>query len=412
MVYGFKKGSCQPRSRVMNMKLSHSGRYLMYGETLHDLYLNEFHKIDELSFEFFIKFLKESTIGTYKNGVKDISDLNNFLRETIYNISNVFDSKTKNSFIMEYELKYSNELLKEGIEDYTQHIKKIWSFVDSKLNQKGLYEQEQSLWDKTKSAVSGAVDYVKQKGIPWVMENLRAALFSWGGAAVQTLLATIGAPFGGNIVLYVVWGAMLAYDVYEAIQGRPNYVNLLIDIISIATFGVGGKIAVELFKKLGIMSGAIVRNLGQLLNKISASSGGAWFARTIKTVGSSLGSILSYLGKGITYAGDKLGIQTIKKVGSSIVSWTKNFISQLVNNPVVRKVTSSQLAPAAATGALVAGVNQVFGQDNKVFAGSFGKRGDEILAQSQGLPTQQEFEELIKATQDVEADYSGLFTAN
>ncbi len=394
----------------MNMKLSHSGRYLMYGETLHDLYLNEFHKIDELSFEFFIKFLKESTIGTYKNGVKDISDLNNFLRETIYNISNVFDSKTKDSFIMEYELKYSNELLKEGIEDYTQHIEKIWSFVDSKLTQKGLYEQ--SLLDKAKSMVTGAFDYIKQKGIPWVMENLRAALFSWGGAAVQTLLATIGAPFGGNIVLWVVWGAMLAYDIYEAIQGRPNYAYILIDIISIATSGVGGKIAVQAFKKLGIMSGSVTKNLPQMLQKISTSSIGKWFATTIQTVGSSLGSILSYLGKGIAYAGDKLGIQTIKKAGSSIVSWTKNFISQLVNNPTVKRVTSSKLAPAAATGALVAGVNQATGQDNKVFAGSFGKRGDEILAQSQGLPTQQEFEELIKATQDVEADYSGLFTAN
>ncbi len=394
----------------MNMKLSHSGRYLMYGETLHDLYLNEFHKIDELSFEFFIKFLKESTIGTYKNGVKDISDLNNFLRETIYNISNVFDSKTKDSFIMEYELKYSNELLKEGIEDYTQHIEKIWSFVDSKLTQKGLYEQ--SLLDKAKSTVTGAFDYIKQKGIPWVMENLRAALFSWGGAAVQTLLATIGAPFGGNIVLWVVWGAMLAYDIYEAIQGRPNYAYILIDIISIATSGVGGKIAVQAFKKLGIMSGSVTKNLPQMLQKISTSSIGKWFATTIQTVGSSLGSILSYLGKVIAYAGDKLGIQTIKKAGSSIVSWTKNFISQLVNNPTVKRVTSSKLAPAAATGALVAGVNQATGQDNKVFAGSFGKRGDEILAQSQGLPTQQEFEELIKATQDVEADYSGLFTAN
>jgi hypothetical protein len=382
----------------------------MYGETLHDLYLNEFHKIDELSFEFFIKFLKESTIGTYKNGVKDISDLNNFLRETIYNISNVFDSKTKDSFIMEYELKYSNELLKEGIEDYTQHIEKIWSFVDSKLTQKGLYEQ--SLLDKAKSTVTGAFDYIKQKGIPWVMENLRAALFSWGGAAVQTLLATIGAPFGGNIVLWVVWGAMLAYDIYEAIQGRPNYAYILIDIISIATSGVGGKIAVQAFKKLGIMSGSVTKNLPQMLQKISTSSIGKWFATTIQTVGSSLGSILSYLGKVIAYAGDKLGIQTIKKAGSSIVSWTKNFISQLVNNPTVKRVTSSKLAPAAATGALVAGVNQATGQDNKVFAGSFGKRGDEILAQSQGLPTQQEFEELIKATQDVEADYSGLFTAN
>jgi hypothetical protein len=378
----------------------------MYGETLHDLYLNEFHKIDELSFEFFIKFLKESTIGTYKNGVKDISDLNNFLRETIYNISNVFDSKTKDSFIMEYELKYSNELLKEGIEDYTQHIEKTWSFVDSKLNQKGLYEQ--SLLDKAKSAVTGAFDYIKQKGIPWVMENLREALFSWGGAAVQTLLGTIGAPFGGNIVLWVVWGAMLAYDIHEAIQGRPNYANILIDIISIATFGVGGKIAVQLFKQLGIMSGAITRNLGQMLSKISKSSGGSWFATTIKTVGSSLGSILSYLGKGIAYAGDKLGIQTIKKSGSSIVSWTKNFISQLVNNPTVKRVTSSKLAPAAATGALVAGINQYTGRDNRVFAGSFGERGDEILATSQGIPTEKELQDMMTSLSKIEPDYEGL----
>jgi hypothetical protein len=378
----------------------------MYGETLHDLYLNEFHKIDELSFEFFIKFLKESTIGTYKNGVKDISDLNNFLRETIYNISNVFDSKTKDSFIMEYELKYSNELLKEGIEDYTQHIEKTWSFVDSKLNQKGLYEQ--SLLDKAKSAVTGAFDYIKQKGIPWVMENLREALFSWGGAAVQTLLGTIGAPFGGNIVLWVVWGAMLAYDIYEAIQGRPNYANIVIDIISIATFGVGGKIAVQLFKQLGIMSGAITRNLGQMLSKISKSSGGSWFATTIQTVGSSLGSILSYLGKGIAYAGDKLGIQTIKKAGSSIVSWTKNFISQLVNNPTVKRVTSSKLAPAAATGALVAGINQYTGRDNRVFAGSFGERGDEILATSQGIPTEKELQDMMTSLSEIEPDYEGL----
>ena len=408
MVYGLKKGSCQPRSRVMNMKLSHSGRYLMYGETLHDLYLNEFHKIDELSFEFFIKFLKESTIGTYKNGVKDISDLNNFLRETIYNISNVFDSKTKDSFIMEYELKFSNELLKEGIEDYTQHIKKIWSFVDSKLNQKGLYEQEQSLWDKTKSAVSGAFDYIKQKGLPWVMENLREALFSWGGAAVQTLLGTIGAPFGGNIVLWVVWGAMLAYDIYEAMQGRPNYSNILIDIISIATFGVGGKIAVEAFKKLGIMSGGITKNLPQMLQRISTSSIGKWFATTIQKVGSSLGSILSYLGKGIAYAGDKLGIKAIKKSGSSIVSWAENLISQLVNNPVVKSVTSSKLAPAAATGALVAGINQYTGRDNKVFAGSFGERGDEIFATSQGIPTEKEQQDMMTSLSKIEPDYEGL----
>lgn len=378
----------------------------MYGETLHDLYLNEFHNINDLSIEFFVKFLKENTVGTYKNGVKNLSDLNNFLRETVYNISNVFDTKTKDSFIMEYELKYSSNLLKEGVEDYGFYIEKIWEFVDDKLSQQGLYEQ--SLLDKAKSAISGTLNFIKQKGLPWVMENLRAALYSWGGAAVQTFLGTIGAPYGGNIVLYVVWGAMLAYDVYEAIQGRPNYANILVDIISIATFGIGGKVAVQLFKKLGIMSGAITRNLSQMLSKISKSPSGPWFAKTIKTVGSSLGSVISYLGKGIAYAGDKLGLEAIKKSGSSITSWTKNFISQLVNNPVVSKVTTSKLAPTVATGALVGGVNQLTGQDNKVFAGSFGKRGDQILSQSQGQPSEKETQDLMAALSNVEADYEGL----
>lgn len=368
----------------MNMKLSHNGRYLMYGNILNDLLTNESHKIDSLPLKFWIQFLKENTIGGYKNGIKDLSELNNFIRETVYNISKEFSGRNRDSFILEYELRHSNILLKEGVDDLTKNIEDIWGFIDQKINHEGLYEQEQSLLDRLKSGLQKTVDYVKQKGIPFVMENLREALFSWGGAAVQTALATIGAPFGGTAVLYVIWGAMLAYDVYEAIQGRPNYFNILIDIISIATFGVGGKIASTLFRQIGVASGAITRNLSQMLTKISASSGGAWFAGIIRTVGSKIGSILSFLGKGIAYVGDKLGIQTIKRVGSSIVTWAKNLISQLAKNPVVQKVTSNKLAPAAATGALVGGLNKLTGASNQVFAGSFTNRGDEILALSTG----------------------------
>lgn len=386
----------------MNVKLSHSGKYLMYGKTLHDLSINESYNIDDLSFEFWINFLKESTLGTYKNSVKDLSELNNFLRETLYNISNLFDSKTRDSFIMEYELKYSNNLLKEGVDDYTQYIENVWNFIDSKLVQHGLYEQEQSLWDKFKAANTKLVNYLKDKGIPWVMENLRSALFSWGGAAVQTFLGTIGAPYGGNIALWVVWGAMLAYDIYEAIQGRPNYANILIDIISIATFGIGGKIAVQAFKKLGIMSGGITKNLPQMLQKISTSSIGKWFATTMKSVGSKMGSVISYLGKGVSYAGDKLGMTNIKNSGSRITSWANSFVSQILSNPSIRKIT-----PTAATAGLVAGVNKATGQDNKVFAGSFGERGDEIFAQSQGAPTEKELQDMMSSLSNIDADYEG-----
>lgn len=364
----------------MNMKLSHNGRYLMYGNILNDLLTNESHKIDNLPLKFWIQFLKENTINGYKNGIKDLSELNNFIRETVYNISKEFSGRNRDSFILEYELRHSNILLKEGVDDLTKNIENIWGFIDQKINHEGLYEQEQSLLDRVKSGLQKTVDYVKQKGIPFVMENLREALFSWGGAAVQTALATIGAPFGGTAVLYVIWGAMLAYDVYEAIQGRPNYFNILIDIISIATFGVGGKIASTLFRQIGVASGAITRNLPQMLTKISASSGGAWFAGIIRTVGSKIGSILSFMGKGITWVGTNLGVSTLKNSGSRLTKWVSDFISKLGKSPII----TNKLTPTVATGALVAGVNKLTGASNQTFSGAFTNRGDEILARSTG----------------------------
>jgi hypothetical protein len=387
----------------MNVKLSHNGRYLAVGDTLHDLSVMESYNVSDLSFGFWIQFLKENTIGTFKNKVKGNNELNNFLREFVYNISELFEGKNKDSFIFEYELKYSNTLIKEGVENQLETIENLWLYIENKLITSNILEQEDSWLDKAKKSVSGAFDWVKEKGVAWVMENLRSALYSWGGAAVQTFLGTVGAPYGGNIVLWVVWGAMLAYDIYEAISGRPNYANILIDIISIATFGIGGKILVQAFKKLGIMSGPVTRNLPQMLQKISTSSIGKWFAGTIQTVGNSMSSILSYLGKGVTYAGDKLGLSAVKSSGSRITSWAKDFISKLTINPTIKK-----LAPTAASAGVVAGINKATGQDNSAFAGSFGKRGDEIYATSKGVPSQKEVDDMMAAISGVEADYEGL----
>jgi hypothetical protein len=387
----------------MNLKLSHNGRYLAVGDTLHDLSIMESYNVSDLSFGFWIQFLKENTIGTFKNKVKDNNELNNFLREFVYNISELFEGKNKDSFIFEYELKYSNTLIKEGVENQLETIENLWLFIENKLITNNILEQEDSWLDKAKKSVSGAFDWVKEKGVAWVMENLRSALYSWGGAAVQTFLGTVGAPYGGNVVLWVVWGAMLAYDIYEAISGRPNYANILIDIISIATFGIGGKILVQAFKKLGIMSGPVTRNLPQMLQKISTSSIGKWFAGTIQTVGNSMSSILSYLGKGVTYAGDKLGLSAVKSSGSRITSWARDFISKLTINPTIKK-----LAPTAASAGVVAGINKATGQDNSAFAGSFGKRGDEIYATSKGVPSQKEVDDMMAAISGVEADYEGL----
>ena len=60
------------------------------------------------------------------------------------------------------------------------------------------------------------------KGLGWFFENLRKALFSWGGAAVQTFLATSTGGVG-NVILVVVWGAMLAWDILQGIKGNWDW---------------------------------------------------------------------------------------------------------------------------------------------------------------------------------------------
>ena len=386
---------------IFNMKISQNGKYILANNMVYDISLDESVSINDLSFGFWFDFIKENSISSLFNQTKTTLEIQKILRETVYNISEVFDTDSKLNVLVEYETKFGNTLLTESEENFSLIINETFDFVKSKLFS---YEilSEQSWWDSTKNfvsstakkisdKVSGAWNWVKEKGAGWFFENLRSALFSWGGAAVQAFLSS-GATAGiGNIVLVVVWGAMLAYDLYAAVNGNVNWVNLIIDIIGVATTGPGAKIVGEAFKKLGIFGKKLPLN--SILQSLSKSSIGKWFVGVIEMAVKGLSGISNTITKGIAWLAEKFGINFTNST-SQIQTFLNKAVADISTSPAIKtvagkvgqktgkslvknvaskvgKTASTRVGQTAVAGGATYGINKKTGANTDVLGGAF-----------------------------------------
>jgi|LauGreDrversion4_2_1035121.scaffolds.fasta_scaffold204479_2 hypothetical protein len=389
----------------MNILISNNGRYFANGNTIYDVVLDESFDKDSLPLEFWINFLRENTIASYQHGIKSILELQKFLRECVYNFSTLIEGVESTKFILEYEKKFSNKLLNEDIEDYSQVLIESWDYIGLHL-----FEQE-TTWDKIKGgikdlgstvaskgkeigskvakSVSSAWNFIKEKGAPWFFENLRKALFSWGGVAIQAFLGSAGvqAATGGitTALIVTVWGAMLSYDVFEALNGRTDWLNIIIDIISLV-FAISG--APQGGKAVQAAASSIPKSqtssLSKVLSYLSKSSVGKTVANIFRNLGSSLSSVLSTISKGIAWVGEKLGLTFLKSAASSIESFVKKTFSQLTTaasktgnavKTATKTNTGQTLAKgtkaAAVGGGLTYGIEKAVGGEGKTFAGAY-----------------------------------------
>lgn len=386
---------------IFDMKLSQNGKYILANGMVYDISLDESVSINDLSFGFWFDFIKENSISSLFNKTKTTLEIQKILRETVYNISEIFDTDSKLNVLIEYETKFGNNLLIESEENLSSKINETFDFVKSKLLSYGILSEE-SWWDKTKNfvsstakkvsdKVSGAWNWVKEKGAGWFFENLRTALFSWGGAAVQAFLSS-GATAGiGNVVLVIVWGAMLAYDLYLAVGGNVNWANLIIDIIGIATTGPGAKIVGEAFKKLGIFGKKLPLN--SILQTLSKSSVGKWFVGVIEMAVKGLSGISNTLTKGITWLAEKFGINFTNSSGqlqtflnkavtdissSPTIKTVAGKVGQKAGKTLVKNVTSkigkaasTKVGQTAVAGGATYGINKKTGANTEVLGGAF-----------------------------------------
>jgi hypothetical protein len=392
------------------LSLSHNGQYIMYENTLYDIASDKSFNIKNTDINFWLNFLKENSQKSYNNKVTDFLSIQKIIRETVYSISEIFDGKTKNLFILEFEQKYSNKLITEGKDNDV--ISSSWDYIiESVSNFLIINEQseDKGFFSKLKDKINAGTDWLVNKGLGWFFENLRKALFSWGGAAVQAFLASSTAGVG-NVILVVVWGAMLAWDILQGINGSWDWVNIIIDLIGVVTTGPGAKIIGGIFQKLGLIGTKLP--LSGIIQKMSTSGSSTikWFSSILSKIVSGLSQIGSYMLQGVSWLSKKLGIKSLDKVSSQLNTKLKSVVNEVskastglkqkvtntgtalkqnvgkagtsVKNKLtpVGRVLKSKTGKVATAAGLTAGLNTAFGADNRVFAGSFGNDEGRIMS--------------------------------
>lgn len=402
---------------VSNLKLSHNGRYIMCENTLYDIATDTTLNVNSTDIGFWVTFLKENSEQSYKNSLTKYSDIQKLIRETSYYISNFFTGIEKDTFLFEFESKYSNKLITEdtNIEVNLDKLNSSWNFIIGKLNT----INEQGTLSKISDKISSGVNWVKEKGIDWFFEGLRTALFSWGGAAVQTFLATYGAAAGGNVVLVIVWGAMLAYDIYRGIQGDWDWVNILIDLVGVVTTGPGAKVMGNLFKKLGVMGKNLP--LKEIITKLGTTKMGTKIVEFVNLIVSKTSTIIKFVSTGINWLSSRLGIKNLTKYTSNITSKVSSVIDEIssvtskVIKPQMNRVSqvsgqikqglknvgsktksalSSKPGQVASSAGITYGTNKALGGSTEVLGGAFQNTDDDIIKLLASKPVKYDISQL------------------
>ena len=240
------------------------------------------------------------------------------------------------------------DILNESITDFANELDKLNSFIIESLKI-SLVEQSDFAMDRRANALlystgirnkkdyemvdrintkahqqagvdlANAIKHIKEKGIGYVMENIREALFSGVGTAIQIALSFTGA---GAIAVTIVWGIIGLYDLYQVVvNGNMGYLgNLLIDIICCVSAGV-------LAKPLSALAGRAFASVELFLANLMKSGAGVKVKPFIQTIMSGFQTLMKWFGQAAQFMKDKMGIGWV----SNIVSKIEPYYTKMVN---------------------------------------------------------------------------------
>ena len=358
-----------------NMKISHNCRYFTANGRIYDAVLDKSALIESVHPLFWLEFMRENSIASYKRKKLSESDLQSMLRKSVYTITETF-SNAENKFrtLMEYEIKFGSTLLIESENPFIfeKSLNEGWNFlIENAVKNfpgfEGVVITEGfwgDVWDGVKTVggkvvdvVGGALDtvatgvkkagswladntvvggwvasgykWLKENGISWLMEGLRSAVYSPVGMGIEVFLTVTGV---GAPIVMIVYGVLLLWDLSKMASGDPTFSwwEVLFDILGIVTSGIGAAPARLAVKGTGIMSKTAGKSLAETV-QIGAKQGGV-VGSFLKKLGTLLGKgvsgILGFVQQGAAWLGKNFGFKSLEKyVGSA-----KTYVDDIVKS--------------------------------------------------------------------------------
>lgn len=164
--------------------------------------------------------------------------------------------------------------------------------------------------------VADAWNYIKTKGLDWVMEGIRSFLSSTFGAVAQQILDYTGI---GAIGVSVVWAIMTIWDFFKLNSGG-SWFKLIFSVLGLLTAGALGKLVGGWLKPMFSKGGG---SLDTVLNWFKSQK---WFTKYIQPWVSKLASAVTKVGgwikKAVTWFIEKFpGAKWVQSVGTKLIGW-------------------------------------------------------------------------------------------
>jgi hypothetical protein len=235
-----------------NFNITGDGRYVQMLGRIIDLHTDISTDIDSPNPIFVCEMYKNQFAFAYKENLFESTDLFKKMKQLIYPMMG-----NNSGYIMEYEVRYGNNLIFESEDKYRteQIILESWDFVKNKLYEQCPMIIEDYTWNDFKSGVGKAWDKTKEvagkawegikdagawilkKGLPWFFQKLEDFLISPVGIGLDIALTAIGV---GKVATGVLWGAILVWKIYQLVSGQLDATSIWTYLdIAVCVLGVG-----------------------------------------------------------------------------------------------------------------------------------------------------------------------------
>ena len=330
-------------------------------------------------------------------------------------INNLF---AQNKVVVENYYSLHNNILTEAVSDLISELEKFHKFIKNSISLEldRLNEQSDYAMDRRGNALAysvgirskedyetvnrmqddalkkeaawlrNAVNYITEKGVDVFFEEIRSALFSVAGTAVQIIIALTGPATSGigPALVTGIWCIMGLYDLYQITKGKEGaWANFIIDVICALTAGSLGSV-------LGKFVGTAGKTLTVALQNLVSKGMGPYIIPVIYTLQKGIGAISRWFTWGGNFAKTKLGISWLADKVTPAIKYMSEIVEKIASalgkGAVVTTSTVASLIPATVlrtAGAMAAKVNpQVWGnlsnlsaQELGLFAGQTLERG-------------------------------------